>query len=399
MMKKISVLIFLFFVTIAAQPVIDGTFDGEVTWGTPKYTADGTAGWANANAKKVYVTNDASYIYVGAEITASNWMSWCFIFNTKIGGTSTDSWGRDITYTHSSLPDYAIRGNFNNGWSEINSWNGAAWTGNGTDITTSEHKDNISGADITGWVEARISRSTITELTGDIQFFITGDQTTHGSFDACPDDDNSFAWSGVDAHSNLVNYISNVPLPVELTSFSASIKNKSVNLVWHTATEVNNYGFEIQRSSANGSFAKVGFVNGSGNSNSAKEYTFTDKTATTGKYSYRLKQIDNDGQYKFSDAVEVNFSVPVKYNLAQNFPNPFNPTTTINYQLAQGEFVSLKVFNAIGTEVATLVNEYKDAGEYRAEFGKDLKNISSGIYFYTIRAGSFIQTRKMLLLK
>ncbi|MDP3150182.1 MAG: T9SS type A sorting domain-containing protein [Ignavibacteria bacterium] len=197
-------------------------------------------------------------------------------------------------------------------------------------------------------------------------------------------------------------------LPVELTSFSASIKNRSVNLVWHTATEINNYGFEIQKSIRNEELGirnwnKVGFVNGSGNSSSPKDYSYTDKTAATGKYIYRLKQIDNDGQYEYSKEVEVDLGKPTTFALNQNYPNPFNPSTVISYQLPANSYVTLKVYNAIGTEVAALVNEYKEAGSYNYEFGSASGGrnyeLTSGIYFYTLRAGSFVQTKKMVLLK
>lgn len=195
-------------------------------------------------------------------------------------------------------------------------------------------------------------------------------------------------------------------VPVELSSFSALIKNKSVILVWHTATEVNNYGFEIEKrqsSIANSQWSKVGFVKGNGNSNSAKEYSFADNSATTGKYIYRLKQIDNDGKYEYSKEVEVDLGKPTTFALNQNYPNPFNPTTVISYQLPANSYVTLKVYNAIGTEVTTLVNEYKEAGSYTYELGsansgKNYK-LSSGIYFYTLRAGDFVQTKKMILLK
>ncbi|MFA6979248.1 MAG: T9SS type A sorting domain-containing protein [Ignavibacteriaceae bacterium] len=191
-------------------------------------------------------------------------------------------------------------------------------------------------------------------------------------------------------------------VPVELSSFSASIKNKSVNLVWHTATEVNNYGFEIEKrqsSMVNSQWSKVGFVKGSGNSNSAKGYSFADNSATTGKYSYRIKQIDNDGKYEYSKEVEVDLGKPTTFALSQNYPNPFNPSTVISYQLPTNSYVTLKVYNAIGTEVTTLVNGYKEAGSYNYELGIGNYELSSGIYFYTLRAGDFVQTKKMILLK
>jgi len=204
-------------------------------------------------------------------------------------------------------------------------------------------------------------------------------------------------------HTGFIFTVSDMALPVELTSFSALIKYKSVNLVWKTVTEMNNYGYEIQRSANNGSFTKVGFVNGSGTSNSTKEYSFTDKTATSGKYTYRLKQIDNDGNYEYSKEVEVDLGKPTSFVLNQNYPNPFNPTTVISYQLPVNSYVTLKVYNAIGTEVTTLVNGYKEAGSYNYELGSANGGrnyeMSSGIYFYTLRAGDFVQTKKMILLK
>ena len=190
------------------------------------------------------------------------------------------------------------------------------------------------------------------------------------------------------------------PLPVELTSFSASVKNKSVNLVWHTATEINNYGFEIEKrqsSIANSQWSKVGFVNGNGNSNSANEYSYTDKTVTSGKYTYRLKQIDNDGQYEYSKEVEVDLGKPTTFALNQNYPNPFNPSTSIQYSLVGSQYVSLKVFNVLGKEVALLVNEKQEPGTYTVDFTS--ANLSGGAYFYRLQAGEFVQTKKMILLK
>jgi Secretion system C-terminal sorting domain len=201
-------------------------------------------------------------------------------------------------------------------------------------------------------------------------------------------------------------------LPVELTSFSAKVINNRVELNWQTATEVNNYGFEIERlqnSKIAGlqNWEKVGFVKGNGNSNSPKEYSFVDNNSLSGKVDYRLKQIDNDGSFKYSQIVEASFMKPDKFELSQNYPNPFNPGTTIKYSVANAGFVTMKLYNIVGEEVATLVNEEESAGYYKVEFsakggsasGGNASNLASGIYFYTLTAGNFRETKKLVLLK
>jgi DNA-binding beta-propeller fold protein YncE len=186
-------------------------------------------------------------------------------------------------------------------------------------------------------------------------------------------------------------------LPVELTSFIAVVEKEKVILKWETATEVNNYGFEILRFTQNDKWGKIGFVDGHGNSNSPKEYSFTDKNLTGGShFSYRLKQVDIDGSYEYSDIVEVEF-VPTEFALYQNYPNPFNPSTKIKYSLPQETAVTIKVFDILGEEVMTLVNEKQEAGTYEIDF--DGGNLVSGIYVYQMQAGSFSNTKKMLLMK
>lgn len=194
------------------------------------------------------------------------------------------------------------------------------------------------------------------------------------------------------------------PLPVELNSFSAAVSGSEVILRWSTAAEVNNYGFEIERAVMSSEFGvmsyeKIGFVAGSGNSNSAKTYSFTDNTAKAGKYSYRLKQIDNDGQYKYSGTVDVNMSsfLPAEYALEQNYPNPFNPSTVIRYNLPLTGNVELKVYDMLGREVATLVSTNQVAGSYNITF--DAGNLASGIYIARLKAGSFVKSVKMQLIK
>lgn len=203
----------LFVGTIAvAQPTIDGTFDGESVWGTPKETADSAAGWASANAKKLYVVETDCYLYLGAEITASNWMAWAFLLNTTTGGGSTDSWSRSIDYTHTNKPDYIFRGTFGN-YAEFHAWNGVNWNGVGTAVASTEFGENITGTNQNGWLEVRIVKSAINSpALSDIQFYITGDQNAHGSFDAVPNDANANSWNETNSRTLLDNYKNGVAI-------------------------------------------------------------------------------------------------------------------------------------------------------------------------------------------
>jgi photosystem II stability/assembly factor-like uncharacterized protein len=198
----------------------------------------------------------------------------------------------------------------------------------------------------------------------------------------------------------------NGALPVELTSFEVHFDEttgKNVILNWRTATELNNYGFEIQRSGieANNNLPAewnvIGFIEGHGNSNSPKDYSFVDANPIKGKSLYRLKQIDIDGGYEYSSIVEVKSNSLNKYLLEQNFPNPFNPSTKINFSIAQKGNVKLTIYNSIGQKISTIVNENKEAGSYSVLFNGE--NLPSGIYFYKLESGSFTQIQKMILLK
>ena len=189
----------------------------------------------------------------------------------------------------------------------------------------------------------------------------------------------------------------NAVLPVELSSFTSLINNRDVTLNWSTSSEVNNSGFDIERSS-NGTWSKVGNVSGNGTTNSAMNYSYTDRGLTSGNYSYRLKQIDFNGNFEyFNLSNEVNIGVPAAYELSQNYPNPFNPSTSISFNIPTDGIVSLKLFDMSGKEVSTLVNEVKTAGYYSVNF--NAANLTSGIYFYELRADNFSAVKKMMLVK
>ena len=187
------------------------------------------------------------------------------------------------------------------------------------------------------------------------------------------------------------------PLPVELTAFSANSVNGNVELLWNTATEKNNNGFEVERKSAASEFVKIGFVKGNGTTTNVSSYSFTDKNVKA-DYSYRLKQIDFDGTFAYSNIVNVSANqLPVTFALGQNFPNPFNPTTSISYSLPQAGVVNLAIFNTLGQKVKEVVNSYQEAGNYTVSL--NVSDLSSGNYIYNISVNGKSINKKMLLLK
>jgi hypothetical protein len=191
-------------------------------------------------------------------------------------------------------------------------------------------------------------------------------------------------------------------VPVELASFTASVSyadnSNFVELAWATESELNNQGFFVDRKSSTSEWISLGFVDGMGTTTETHFYSYKDNNIATGSYSYRLKQMDFDGSFRYyelSNAVEV--STPFTYNLSQNYPNPFNPATTISYQLKNDGLVTIRVYDQLGKEVATLLNEEKSAGSYQIEF--NASSLASGVYYYRINAGSFVDTKKMILMK
>ncbi|MBS1492016.1 MAG: T9SS type A sorting domain-containing protein [Bacteroidetes bacterium] len=207
---------------------------------------------------------------------------------------------------------------------------------------------------------------------------------------------NSFSDFGV------VGNVDNL-LPVELSTFTANVERRNVNLKWTTAVEENNVGFDVERKPEGAAtWSKLNFVRGNGTSNSPHNYTYEDRNISTGKYNYRLKQTDNNGNYKYYTLTTlVEIGVPTKYDMSQNYPNPFNPTTKINYDLPFDSKVSIRLYDMTGREVATILNQNVSAGYQTVQF--NASNLSSGTYFYNIIAegnnSKFITTKKMVLVK
>lgn len=297
---------------------------------------------------------------------------------------------------------------------------GAGWTSNYNDIYNSNSARigfwGAAGYDSTGWRTASssdansrfVSVSFIDIATGNLHITAAsnGDLNLTGT---------PIAGITTDFDGNTRNpdqpYMGadegTIPLPVELTSFSASSDRNSVKLIWTTLTELNNSGFDIERQISDGSssnsWIKIANVHGNGNSNEPKNYTYSDNGLQTGKYLYRLKQIDYNGNFTyFTLDNEISVGVPKDFTLSQNYPNPFNPVTKINYDLPIDSKVNLKVYDMLGKEVASLVNnDLQKAGYYTVQLNG--VNLASGTYFFRIVAQGngkdFVMTKKMVLIK
>jgi len=190
-------------------------------------------------------------------------------------------------------------------------------------------------------------------------------------------------------------------VPVELNSFNASLSGNILHLSWITSSEKNNNGFEIQRKSENDNqWTAISFIKGKGTSLQINYYSYEDVIPVSGTYKYRLKQIDFDGSYKYYYLKsDVLYNMPDKFELSQNYPNPFNPETVIRYSIAEESLVSLKIYDILGKEITSLVNEIQKPGTFEIKFNSSGNNLSSGVYFYTLSAGSFSSTKKMIVNK
>ena len=186
-------------------------------------------------------------------------------------------------------------------------------------------------------------------------------------------------------------------VPVELISFNATVIDGKVRLDWYTSTETNNEGFKIEKSRDGVNYSEIFFVGGNGTSTNRNVYSYLDESVSSGVYYYRLKQIDFDGSFEYLNVVAVDLGAPELFLLEQNYPNPFNPKTVIAFQIPAEGFVTLKLFDVLGNEINTLVNEHKSSGIYSVEL--DASHLTSGIYYYKLTVSNFIAVKKMILLK
>ncbi|MEJ2195304.1 MAG: T9SS type A sorting domain-containing protein, partial [Ignavibacteriaceae bacterium] len=246
-----------------------------------------------------------------------------------------------------------------------------------------------------GYVVLDISDPTTPKLVGQYDTYLSNGGTYNGAWGCYP-----YLPSGYIIISDMVTglYILNFNsgVTVELSSFTANASENSVVLNWTTATEKNNFGFEIERN-IGGVFTTIGFVDGFGTTTTSQQYSFTDTELNNEIYHYRLKQIDFNGGFKYSEIVKVEVFVPTELKLEQNYPNPFNPSTNINFSIPESGQATLTVFNIIGEEVEELVNEFMEAGNYTINYS--VKDLSTGIYLMRLSSDKITRIIKMSLVK
>ena len=311
-------------------------------------------------------------VYIGGEITyvgdnPTNYIAKWDGSNWTALGSGLNGYVKTLAVSGSDL---YVGGNFTTaGGNEANylaKWNGTSWS--------SLTEGGVNG--LGGGVSCLLLNTSTNKMLVGGSFVTAGTKCVYG-VTAFTDSDN--------------------PFPVELTTFSAKAVGGNVNLYWTTSTEINNYGFYLERKIDYNNWEEITFISGYGNSQTINEYSYTDNLTTGGLIQYRLKQVDLDGVCKYSSVIEVNISIPINYNLSQNYPNPFNPETRINYSISKSSNVKIVVFDALGKEVTTLVNENKNAGNHSVLF--NAKNLTSGVYFYKIETGDFSDVKKMMVVK
>lgn len=341
----------------------------------------------------------------GWNITTAKYVSAPSSFTDSPGGNYTANTTAMLTYSNLiSFTDvlgallefdtqWDIENNYDYGQVQVSTNNGTTWialAGQYTNLGAGTFQPNgqplYDGTQLT-WVHENIDISSYANQPFRLRFYFRSDGSIQND-----------GWY-ID---NVKISVYNSTVPVELISFNAEVVNNRVELTWMTATETNNRGFEIERSQksnvkSQNEWETIGFVQGSGTTMIPQSYSFVDANLKSGKYFYRLKQIDFDGTFEYSNTIEMDFAPVTSFVLDQNYPNPFNPTTKISWQSPVSSRQILKVYDILGNEIATLVDEYKEAGRY--EVGFDATNLPSGIYFYKLQSNNFSDVKKMVLMR
>jgi len=340
------------------------------------------------------------------------WQTYHSDVNVEIHSAGADGQSGENVISNNSLEDWYPHIN-NAGklvWMGHNGWNWDIYTAdfdgsNLTQLTSGPTDQQYPQIDDTGFITWQGYDGNDWEIFGLLENTINqlsdnehDDRSPHAS-------NNNAVWqcdSGEPTSSDIHSFIINAPVPVELASFTSEVTESYVILQWTTATETNNFGFEIQRRQDKSNFEKIGFVSGGNTSTKPRHYQFKDSNLKVGSYYYRLKQIDVDGAVKYSRIIEVTFGVPTVYKLGQNYPNPFNPETSISFQVPKTSHIKIDVFNLLGQHIRTLVDEKKSPESYQIiwnGFDDQGQAVSSGVYLYKMQAGDFTAIKKMALVR
>jgi len=382
--------------------VFDKSTDGGITWGTDKFVSDIPGGWDFA-IPGIYRANG---LPITACDTSSNspyngniYINWSDqrngTDNTDVFFVKSTDGGNTWTAPLKVNDDNTTRQQFFT-WMTIDQTTGFIYccfydrrntTGAATDVYVARSTDGGGSFD-----NFKVSESSFTPTSG--VFF--GDYTNIAAYNRMVYP----MWmrlSGSLSVWTAIIHDTTTVVPVELSSFDYAVYDGKVNLSWQTATETNNYGFEIQRSRNLNDWATIGYVEGNGTTTLPNKYNFTDDPQVNGTYYYRLKQLDLSGEFQYSKTVEVDLRIIKDFVLEQNYPNPFNPSTTIGYELPNESDVVIKVFDVLGNEVTTLVNGRQQSGVHEVKF--DGTKQGSGIYIYRMTVDNFTTTKKMILMK
>jgi hypothetical protein len=365
----------------------------------------GTAGSTN-----YYITWDASYIYIattgGASITSGDKLTVMIDVDPSGTNGSTNEFNGVNTNSMVQKPDYIVQlyqsgtpiaklyKNVSDVWTYVKDIDNYA--------DGSNYKLKLAIADLDGATGVSTYNS-----SNPIQFVFFMSNTSSRPYSVYPSDnpqgDGSTVITATKAvkFSSLGNNIvpstaaSTSALPVEISFVKGYVKNNKVVIEWSTATEINNKGFEIEKFE-NNIWKVLGFVAGKNNSNIESKYQFVDNITSTSA-QYRIKQIDNDGNYKYIEVPKIEFAKITKFDLKQNYPNPFNPSTRIMFELPTRAKVQIKVYNIIGSEVATIANDEFDSGLHSVNF--DANNLPAGNYIVKMTTSSFTKSIKVTLIK
>ncbi|MFZ1517970.1 MAG: YCF48-related protein [Ignavibacteriaceae bacterium] len=357
------------------------TTDGGLSWneknnfgGSSVYFIDELNGWVAGNNGNLLRSVDGGENWVTISLGISTDLSSIKFYNSNIGICTGES---GMIYT-------TIDGGDN--WL-------SKFTGTSSDLKSisiiEQNKIWIAGSDGT----------ILFTSDGGTDWSLVNSITSRDLNSICFIDENNGWVVGEDG--TIFKYKLDSVIPVELIGFNNFVSANTVKLTWQTASETNNAGFQVERKkiedSQNDLWENIRFIEGYGTTSELQSYTYIDDNLIPGKYRYRLKQIDFNGIFEYSNEIEAEIISPKSFALEQNYPNPFNPTTSIQYAIASSQYVQLKVYDILGNEVSTLVNEVKSAGTYQIIF--DASDLSSGTYFYRLQAGSFVETKKMILLR